>query len=532
MGRPPFRIKVVEMDRRTFLKAGASAAAVPLMKNAARAENSSPRQVIVILGESVRADMLNCYRHTGIQTPNLDRLASEGIRFTKAYDCQPVCAAARSAIWTGLYPHTNGVRGNSMPLTTLVHTVAQRLHDQGIHCGYVGKWHVDGFDYFGTGHPAPGWDPAYWYDMRDYLMELTPEERVLSRKPSSEQSPGWPLDRCYAYRSTNRAIKFVSQNREQDYLFVLAFDEPHPPSLCPRKYAEMYRDFAFPMSPNMSDPLTNKPEEQRIWADGELRKKARPFRDPQFFGAHTFVDDQIGRLLKEIGKSAPNALVIYTADHGIFMRAHRLTNKGPAMYDEITRIPFLVRWPGQAPAGAVCNHPVSHIDISGTIMDYFGLAVPPTLQGTTMLKTFRNPEVAPRSEVYLEFTRYAVNADGFGGYQPIRCVFDGRYKLAVHLLSSDELYDVRSDPGEMTNLIDSPDHKKIRNGLHDKLLQWMGESRDPARGYYWGRRPWRPDFPVTWRNAGMRRQRASDGYLPRELDYSTGLPMKSLTEKE
>lgn len=520
------------MNRRTFLKAGASAAAAPVAAKAARAQSASPRHVIVILGESVRADMLNCYRQTGLRTPNLDRLAAEGIRFTRAYDCQPVCAAARSAIWTGLYPHTNGVRGNSMPLTTLVHTVAQRLHDQGIHCGYVGKWHVDGFDYFGTGRAAPGWDPAYWYDMRDYLMELTPEQRVLSRKPGTEQSPGWPLDRCYGYRCTNRALKFLSENRGRDYLFVLAFDEPHPPSLCPREYAEMYRNFAFPISANMSDPLTGKPEEQRVWAGDELGKTPRAFRDPQLFGAHTFVDHQIGRVLDEIGRSAPNALVLFTADHGIFMRSHRLSNKGPAMYDEITRVPFLVRWPGVAPKGTVCSHPVSHIDISGTIMDYFGLTVPKTLQGTTMLETFRNPEAAPRKEVFLEFTRYAVNADGFGGYQPIRCIFDGRYKLSVHLLSSDELYDLDDDPGEMRNLIGSSDHRKLRNDLHDKLLSWMGQTRDPARGYYWGRRSWRPDFPETWLNGGMRRQRPSDGYLPLELDYSTGLPMKALTENE
>lgn len=213
-------------------------------------------------------------------------------------------------------------------------------------------------------------------------------------------------------------------------------------------------------------------------------------------------------------------------------RSHRLSNKGPAMYDEITRVPFLARWPGVAPKGVVCSHPVSHIGISGTIMDYLGLAVPKTLQGTTMLDTFRHPERAPRKEVFLEFTRYAVNADGFGGYQPIRCIFDGRFKLSVHLLSSDELYDLDTDPGEMHNLIRSVEYRKIRNDLHDRLLSWMGETRDPARGYYWGRRPWRPDFPETWQNAGMRRQRASDGYLPRELDYSTGLPMKSITEQE
>jgi uncharacterized sulfatase len=125
-----------------------------------------------------------------------------------------------------------------------------------------------------------------------------------------------------------------------------------------------------------------------------------------------------------------------------------------------------------------------------------------------------------------------VDHDGFGGYQPIRCICDGRYKLSIHLMTSDELYDLQSDPGEMHNLIDSPAQAEIRNRLHDKLLDWMNTSRDPFRGYYWGHRPWRTEFSEDWANAGMTRQRESDGYLPRELDYDTGLPMEKATRSK
>jgi len=155
----------VDLNRRDFLKATGAISAMSLAPTKAQAKG--PRQVVFILGESVRADMLNCYRQTGLKTPNLDRLAAGGTKFDRAYNCQPVCSPARSAIFTGLYPHTNGVWGNSMPLGDTVHTIGQHLHDRGVHCGYVGKWHLDGFDYFGTGRPASGWDPAYWYDMRD-----------------------------------------------------------------------------------------------------------------------------------------------------------------------------------------------------------------------------------------------------------------------------------------------------------------------------------------------------------------------------
>jgi uncharacterized sulfatase len=517
------------MNRREFLKTTGAVGAATLMEATTGAEARKPKQMIFILGESVRADMLNCYRHTGLRTPNLDRLASQGIRFDKAYNCQPVCAPARSSIWTGLFPHTNGVWGNSMPLGDTAHTLGQHLHNRGVSAAFVGKWHLDGVDYFGTGRPAPGWDPKYWYDMRDYLSELSPEDRVRSRNMSTGDDPTWTADYCYGHRCANRALDFIAKHKGEDYLLVLAFDEPHGPSLCPKEYSDSYRDFVFPSSPNEADPLTDKPAEQRIWAGRRLHGDPAPIKAHQFFGSHTFVDDEIGRVLDEIEKSAPDAAVLYTADHGVFLGSHRLEDKGPAMYDEITRIPFMVKWPGVAPKGAVCPHLISHVDVSGTVLDYFGYSVPNTMEGKSMLPTFRDLTIAPHTEVFIEWGRYEVDHDGFGAFQPIRCIRDSRYKLSIHLETTDELYDLEADPGELHNLIDSTEHAAKRNELHDKLLNWMNVSRDPFRGYYWGHRTWRPEFSETWRNAGETRQRECDGYLPRELDYDTGLPMKSST---
>jgi arylsulfatase A-like enzyme len=154
------------IDRRNFLRiAGAlsmNQVTQPTVPVLSRLPGEEPRQAIIILGESVRYDMLNCNREIGLKTPNFDRIAAGGISFERAYDCQPVCAPARSAVWTGLYPHSNGVWGNSMPVGDTAHTIGQRLTDQGVHCAFIGKWHLSGTDYFDTGRPAPGWDPNYW----------------------------------------------------------------------------------------------------------------------------------------------------------------------------------------------------------------------------------------------------------------------------------------------------------------------------------------------------------------------------------
>jgi uncharacterized sulfatase len=517
------------INRRDFVRTVGASTSAAL---SARAAGAPPRQVVLMITDSVRADMLNCYRHTGLKTPNLDRIAAGGVRFDRAYTCQPVCTPARSALFTGTYPHSNGAWANSLPLGQTVHTIGQRLHDRGIHTAYVGKWHLDGSDYFGTGRPAPGWDPAYWYDMRDYLYELTPEERVRSRKVSTNRDPNLKADFTFGHRCSNRGVDFISKHGNQDFLLVISYDEPHDPFLCPKPYSEMYRDFTFPASPNLRDSLANKPEEQQVWAGDRRRAVPGEIKAPDFFGCLTFIDHEMGRVLDAVEKYAPGAMIIYTSDHGDFLESHHLTSKGPAMYDEITRVPFLMKWPGKAPANSVCKHPVSHIDVSGTLMEFFGQSVPKTIEGRSMLATFRNPGLKARDQVFMEWGRYEVDHDGFGGFQPIRCVMDGRYKLSIHLLTGDELYDLENDPAEMTNLIHSPKHVTKRNELHDHLLNWMDETRDPFRGYYWGRREWRRDFPVSWANSGMTRQRESDGYEPRQLVYETGLPMEQATRSK
>jgi uncharacterized sulfatase len=526
-----------EMNRRSFLKisgatgltAGLPVAAaaeapqetVPVLPRVPRAKGAGPTQAVILITDATRKDTLNCYKHTGVQTPNLDRLAHSGIRFERAYTTQPVCVPARSAIFTGLYPHSNGCWANSMPLGNTVHTIGQRLHDQGIRCGYIG-----------TGKASPGWDADVWYDQRDYLEELTPEDRVRSRQAATSKDTQLQASFTFAHRCSSRAVEFIEKHRDEDFLLVVSYDEPHDPSIAPEKYRAMYENFKFPASPNLYDTLKNKPAEQRVWAEDSLEEPVKPIVEPDYFGALTFVDSEIGRVLDAVDANAKGAFVMYTSDHGGMLQSHHLYGKGPVMYEEVTNIPFLVRWEGHAPADAVSSVPTSHIDISGTMMELFGFAVPKTLEGGSMMASIKDPQVKSRDKVYMEWGRYEVDHDGFGGFQPIRCICDGRYKFSVHLMTSDELYDLEADPAEMNNLILSEEHAVLRNHLHDEMLAWMDTSRDPFRGYYWARRPWRPDYPVTWEYHNMTRQREDDGYFPRELDYDTGLTMKDATRSK
>jgi uncharacterized sulfatase len=490
---------------------------------------SSKKQIVLLMTDTQRWDMLGCYAQTGLKTPNLDRMASQGMMFERSYTCQPVCGPARSALFTGLFPHSNGSWANSMPLGANVKTVGNRLQDAGYQTAYIGKWHLDGGDYFGLGRAPDGWDPAYWYDMRNYLEELPEEDRYWSRRPEIMQQWYVSEDFTFAHRCSKKAIEFLSRFANDDFLLVVSYDEPHHPYVCPQPYASMYADYEFPKSENVWDNLDNKPEHQRVWSGKRMLadKNELKITHPYYFGCNSFVDHEIGRVLDAIDRYAPNALVIYTSDHGDMLDSHSLSNKGPFMYDEVTRIPLIVRWPSHIQPGTRSQNLVSHIQITPTILQVMGLETPRWMDGTSFLPVLLDPEVESNPTIFMEFSRYEIDHDPFCGFQPIRCAFDGRYKLVVNLLSSDELYDLENDPGEMVNLIKEAEYSSQRDRLHDQLLEWMDHTRDPFRGYYWERRSWRTDAPPpTFAHSGMTRQRENEEYEPRQLDYNTGLEIK------
>ena len=485
------------------------------------------RKIVLIMTDTQSTGMVGCYGNPDMKTPSIDRLAAEGIRFGKAYTTSPVCGPARAGLFTGTYPHTSGSWGNDMAIGLNIKTVGQRLADAGMHTAYIGKWHLDGTDYFGNGRCPDGWDADYWYDMRCYLEEHSEETRQLSRNlnnPESIHEHQVGADFTYAHRCSQRAIDFLEKYNDDDFLLVVSYDEPHDPSTCPAPFCDMYKDYDYPLPENAFDTLEDKPAHIRDWAANYKQPEGKSIRPSMLFGCNSFVDSEIGRVIEAIDKHAPDALVIYTSDHGTPLFSHGLDSKGPAMYEETTHVPFVVRWPGHAPAGAVNDSPVSHIDIVPTMLDAADASVVDLLEGKSMVGVLEDPEKAANDTVFIEFNRYEIDHDGWGGFQPMRCAFDGRYKLVVSLLSTDELYDLEEDPGEMRNLIDSEAHAAIRDGLHDQILDWMNRTRDPFRGVVWDRRPWKKTQRLRWN--GPTRPRPDDGYEPRMLLYETGMPVE------
>ncbi len=489
------------------------------------------KQIVWIMTDTTGYNMVGCYG-SKISTPNIDSMAQNGLRFERAYTCQPVCGPARSALFTGLFPHSNGSWGNSMPLGADVKTLGQRLSERGVACGYIGKWHLDAGDYFGWGICPDGWEKKYWYDMKCYLDELTEEERLFSRSADSSRR-NIPASFTYGYRVTERALAFIREHKDEDFFLVVSYDEPHGPSLCPEPYASMY-DEHLGANPSWTDDLSDKPECLRIWAETTGEKdpsKRRGGISPRVAACNSYIDSQIGRVLSCARDQAPDSLRLFTSDHGDAGHSHGLSSKGPSVFDEIARVPLIFEGPC-VPKNKVYPHVVSHIDLPATVLDHIGVAKPVMFEGESLLPQLADPGKPTGRPAHVEFGRYEIDHDGFGGFQPMRAVITDEYKLALHLLDGDEMYDTVRDPYNLRNVIFDEAYAAARDALHDELLDWMNRTRDPFRGYQWQCRPWRKDKRPSWNVDGFTRQRENDPGEYRQLDYSTGLTMEEATRKK
>ena len=486
---------------------------------------------VFIMTDTQAANVIGAYGHPGVRTTCLDRLAERGVTFERAYTTCPLCTPARAGIFTGIYPHTAGAWTNNLPLGKNIKTMGERFADAGYDTGYIGKWHLDGHDYFGTGRCPEGWDEDFWYDGARYLSGLSDEEIRLWRGGLNSVDDLREHDIrpefTWAHRISDRGIEFLRQQDDQPFLLVASYDEPHHPFTCPPDYAEAFLDYCHPLGSAVHDDLSDKPAHQREWAaseSAELDDGCR--RHPMYFGCNRFVDHEIGRLIDAVHELAPdNTVIVFTSDHGDMLGAHQLTGKGPAMYEEITHIPLIVEMPGQAMAGVRKGTLVSHIDLLPTMLELAELEVPPIMEGESLVPLLEGGEEPERS-VVVEFHRYEIEHDSWGGFQPIRAIVGEGCKLVVNLLHSDELYDLERDPGEVVNRIDDPDSIEVRDRLHRKLLDWMYEKRDPFRGPVWERRSWQESRRLQWK--GAFRPRPADGYAPPVRDYDTGFPTKGV----
>lgn len=492
------------------------------------------QNIIFIMTDTQATNMVGCYTDLPLNTNNIDALAAKSTKFNSGFTTAPLCTPARAGLFTGLYSNQSGPWTNNLAPGKNMRTMGNFFKDAGWNTAYIGKWHLDGHDYFGTGICPPEWDDEFWYDGANYLHELSEQEINLWRNGlnTKEELEQYHIDDdfTWAHRISDRAIKYIDKQRQQQdkpFLMVLSYDEPHHPFTCPARYVEKYEDFHYPLGQKAQDDLTNKPTHQQLWSQAMPSpvKDDATYHHPLYFACNDFVDDQIGRVLNHLTEEEwNNTWIVYTSDHGEMMGAHRLISKGSAAYDDICRIPFIIHQPHQT--AREIDTPVSHIDLLPTLLSIANIPTPPALHGESLLPILGAENTSKERGVMVEFNRYEIEHDSFGGFIPMRAWVTNDFKLVINLFDEDELYDRQHDPLEMTNLIEDPHFIEIRNQLHDSLLTYMDHIRDPFRGYRWATRPWRQDRHPQW--MGAFRPKPEDGISPVVRDYDTGLPTQGV----
>jgi len=487
---------------------------------------------LIILTDEQPVQTVSAYGNDWVHTPNLDRLAARGKRFDRAYTASPVCTPARAGLLTGVSPHNTGAWANHLALGQDMRTLGHHFGALGYRVAYIGKWHLDGLDYFGTGECPEEFDDRFWYDGRRHLDYLGPERSYLWRSQTLDNvaslvEHGVDREFTWAGQITNRALRFVQEASADPvpWLLVVSYDEPHHPYVCPPEYLERFEGTTLPVPDTFRQGHKGKPQVHSDWSEWfGLNEASLAYHQRLTFAATEFVDDEIGRVIGATS-GQDQTYTVFTSDHGNQLGAHGLIWKGPWMYEESIRVPLLMSGPN-VDTGVV-DQVVSHLDVLPTLLDIVGQDVPEIMDGSpiTDLLLDDGTEADAQRRVHVEFNRFQLDRDDFGAFYPIRCIVDGSAKLVINLFDRDELYDLESDPQEKVNLIDDPAYAGVRDQLHEELLDRMYVRRDAFRSPEFERRPWSSTsrFGTC---SGRIRTAPRDGLGPEARGDMTGQPIE------
>ena len=404
--------------------------------------------LIFIFADQMRARDMGCAGDPNVATPNLDRMAREGVRFTNATSMIPVCTPARAALLTGRYPLSTGMFLNDIQMSIAETTIAHVLRDAGYDTAYIGKWHLDGSRRFGFTPPGPrrqGFD--YWHalncDHRDYLNPLYYED-------SDEQI--WPEQYATDYE-TDVALRY-SENRDGPYSLFLSYSPPHNPyQQLPERWRGQIDPAALQLSPNTPDTEENR-------------------RDLAGYYAHiAAIDENIGRLLAAVGDD-PNTIVVFWSDHGDMLGSHGKQRK-QWPWDDSALVPLIVRWPGGLPQGEISPVLFNTVDFVPTLLGWMGVECPQTVEGMDLGPAIAGAAAGPTSAFLQVIAPFAEQVE-----REWRAVRTARHTYAETLEGPWLLYDNTADPDQLDNLAGRAEHADLQVELKRELGGWLGRTGD------------------------------------------------------
>jgi arylsulfatase A-like enzyme len=419
--------------------------------------------------------------------PNVSRLRESGVLFSNAHTVNAICAPARASLMTGLYPHNHGMVDNTHTVEEFRanfrqdrNMISRQLKAQGYRLGYFGKWHVErsinpgafGFDRFVT--EEHGLDFPRTLTRKHVVRQPGYNDRTLygvHREPVEE------TEEHYFYSQGIEFIREMARAGFAPWCLFISTNAPHDPYIAPQELYEMYDPSLVRRPPSFGDPMEDKPNIYRrvkqVWKD-----LAWPHYQEAiacYYAYCTLVDRQVGRALAALEETGQldNTIVVYLSDHGDMMGGHGLFAKGVPAFEEVYRIPLIIRGPGIGPAGTASGVPVSVIDVAPTVLDLAGCAPMRGIDGESIVPDINGgPEPAGRS-LYAEFYGQRLSYSQ-------RIVWKGGCKYVYNGFDFDELYDLRQDPHEINNLIDDPRYRTTVESLAREMWRKAKESGDTS----------------------------------------------------
>lgn len=439
----------------------------------------SNKNIILFLTDQWRWDILNDSTAPA-RTPNLDAFRKQSTNFVNAFSPVPLCTPARASLFTGKWPHQTGTMDNVQGTSFYPHgklhpsnlTYLERLQEQGYDVSFIGKWHLGAGTLIDRGIvDAPLSDGGQQALVPAADIEFDGPRRdpfygtITAGSPMDEQRVALGIDRLSSLAQSDRP-----------FCLVVSLQGPHFPHHVPEKWVRLYDDLPqdympsnyLPQFTEQGKPLAQGAsywpcQDTRALSQQDWRRTAQ-----HYWGFCSYIDDMFGqfRTAMTANELDDNTVLAFTADHGEMLGAHGWFDKGPFFYEEVMRIPMLIRSAGQQEGSETLAF-VSLRDLFPSLVSAAG--------AQTMLTEDEKTRVYGANTDHVTYCY-----DAYQGRQfKFRGIRGDRYKYSWSPHDLAELYDLVTDPGERVNLVDEPAYASIRNGLHEKLCDWMRTEHDP-----------------------------------------------------
>lgn len=463
-----------------------------------KAVNAKRPNILLLITDQQRWDALGASGNADIKTPNLDRMAAEGVDFDHFYVQNPVCMPSRVSLLTGQYPSTLGITHMGVPVPADTITLPKLLRNYGYTSANLGKLHFlmhanrDHRDI----HPSYGFDqleisdePGCYEDAyRAWVRRVAPDQLDLisvGLPPLTEtfhaamgirddiQHPAERFrkraipfpgrsDMTHTAFVADRTIEYLRAHRDRSFLCVAGFYSPHSPWIAPQEFLDQYDpdEIALPEFP----PELEGKRSQSSFSDAELRSARHGY-----YAMVTEVDHHVGRILEALDEAglAEDTVVVFTSDHGEWLGEHLRYGKGFPAHDCVSGVPFLVRWPaGVRNPGRTLSGLAEGVDLVPTLLEAAGIPVPYHIQGRSLMAALADETFAGRDSALTE---------GPG----IKVLRTRRYRYVSHASGEEQLFDLEQDPDGYRDIADDPSRPAALAEVRHQMLKHLLEMERP-----------------------------------------------------